>query len=64
MKRDRTQLNINIDPKLLLELKSAAIKNGKTLTEYVTEQLKNTPAKHPETSPLEARLSKIENLQY
>ena len=41
MAKDRTQLNINIDPELLISLKSQAIKSGKTLTEFITERLKN-----------------------
>ena len=44
MPRERTQLNINIDPALLLKLKSEAIKQGKTLTDFVVEQLKYSPA--------------------
>ncbi len=59
MAKDRTQLNINIDPELLLELKSQAIKAGKTLTEYVTNQLKNTIGKNTEDF-LEERLLRIE----
>ena len=35
----RTQLNINISPKLLEELKRTAIKSGKTLTSLVSEIL-------------------------
>jgi len=35
----KAQLNIKIDPNLLLRLKSEAIKNGKTLTAFVTELL-------------------------
>ncbi len=59
MTQRRTQLNINIDPKLLLMLKSEAIKNGKTLTEFVTEKLANIPTS-PTDSALEERLKKIE----
>ena len=40
MPRDRTQLNINIDPALLLKLKSEEIKQGKTLTTFVLDHLK------------------------
>ncbi len=36
---DKSQLNIKIDPKLLLRLKSKAIKSGKTLTAFITELL-------------------------
>ncbi len=35
----RTQLNINISPDLLRDLKRAAIKSGKNLTTFVTEIL-------------------------
>ena len=35
----KSQLNIKIDPLLLLKLKANAIKSGKTLTAYVTELL-------------------------
>ncbi len=62
MKRERTQLNIIIDPKLLLKLKTEAIKNGKTLTDFVTEQLENAPTKDSEESQLEKRLLRIERL--
>ncbi len=60
MSKERTQLNINIDPDLLLKLKAAAIKDGKTLTEFVTEQLRDVPKNNSEKS-LEQRLSRIEN---
>ena len=59
MTRERTQLNINIDPELLLELKSNAMKAGKTLTQYVTEQLKKGSHSR-DTDLLEERLLKIE----
>ena len=36
---DKSQLNIKIDPELLLRLKSKAIKSGKTLTAFITELL-------------------------
>ena len=36
---DKSQLNIKIDPQLLLKLKAKAIKSGKTLTAFVTELL-------------------------
>jgi len=58
-KEKRTQLNINIDPALLLELKSEAIKAGKTLTEFVTQQLKGT-SNIPIEDSLEKRLNRIE----
>ncbi|WP_269623494.1 hypothetical protein [Prochlorococcus marinus] len=56
----RTQLNINIDPELLLKLKSEAIKNGQTLTKYVTDQLANHQHKKDSDYLLEQRLLKIE----
>ena len=39
MTKDRKQLNINIDPALLVKLKSKALSEGKTLTEFVTNML-------------------------
>ncbi len=59
MAKDRTQLNINIDPELLLQLKQEAIKNSQTLTQYVTEQLRLNPQTLRGNS-LEDRLSRIE----
>ncbi len=59
MVRERTQLNINIDPVLLLKLKSEASKRGKTLTNYVIEQLKFV-AESESQENLEQRLLKIE----
>ncbi len=59
MARSRKQLNINIDPELLLNLKSEAIKSGKTLTEFVTAQLQKIATESREDT-LEARLLKIE----
>ncbi len=61
MPRERTQLNVNIDPALLLRLKSEAIKQGKTLTDYVVEQLNKAPSKKSRDS-LEVRLLRIESL--
>ncbi len=59
----RTQLNINIEPELLLSLKSQAIEEGKTLTEFVTDQLKKAPKDSEEKiSSLEARLLKLEKI--
>ncbi|WP_269625228.1 hypothetical protein [Prochlorococcus marinus] len=37
--KGKSQLNIKVDPKLLLRLKSEAIKNGKTLAAFITELL-------------------------
>ncbi len=59
MSKKRTQLNIKIDPKLLLKLKSEAIKDGKTLTEFVTQKLSSIPSNSRDDS-LEQRLTKIE----
>ena len=62
-KKKKSKLNVNIDPALLLSLQSEAIKEGKTLTEFVTEKLKQSPI---ETSrdlhSLEARILTIEKL--
>ena len=59
MAKERTQLNINIEPTLLIRLKSEAIKEGKTLTAYVTEKLSNI--KSTSTNDLlEERLAIIE----
>ncbi len=59
MTPDSTQLNIKIDPKLLLKLKSEAIKNGMTLTEFVTSKLSNINSTST-NDVLEKRLAKIE----
>ena len=59
MVKERTQLNINIDPDLLLRLKSEAIKSGKTLTTFVTEKLADLPSM-PNPDGLEERLARIE----
>ena len=61
MTKEKSQLNIKIDPRLLLKLKSEAIKNGKTLTAFVTELLEQGPIKaNSELDILEKRLLKIE----
>ncbi len=63
MAKDRTQLNINIDPELLLLLKSEAIKNGKTLTTFITEKLKESATESADRLDLlENRLLKIEKM--
>ena len=59
MPRERTQLNINIDPELLLKIKSEAIKNGMTLTEFVTKKLAEIESTS-NNDALEQRLAKIE----
>ena len=38
--KDRTQLNVNINPELLKTLKHNAIKSGMTLNNYVTQLIK------------------------
>ncbi len=63
MAKGRTQLNINIDPELLLLLKSEAIKSGKTLTTFVTEKLRSSSTKSSDRlDSLEIRLLKVEKL--
>ena len=56
----RTQLNINIDPNLLKEIKFSARKAGKSLVEYVNDffikHLHNDPS-----NDIEIRLSDHEN---
>ena len=59
MAQERTQLNINIDPELLTKLKSEAIKEGKTLTAFVTEKLSNLHSVNA-NDVLEERLLRIE----
>ena len=59
--KDKSQLNIKIDPKLLLRLKSEAIKSGKTLTAFITGILEqgSTHAKE-KIDILEQRLLRVE----
>ena len=60
---DKSQLNIKIDPKLLIKLKSEAIKSGKTLTAFVTELLEQGSSKPTnDIDILEQRLLRIEEL--
>ena len=61
MSKDKSQLNIKIDPELLLKLKSKAIKSGKTLAAFVTELLEqgSTKVTH-DFDILEKRLLKLE----
>ena len=62
-KKKKSKLNVNIDPALLLSLQSEAIKEGKTLTEFVTEKLKQSPIEtSKDLHSLEARLLTIEKL--
>ena len=59
MVKARTQLNINIDPQLLVKLKKEAIKNGLTLKEFVT--LKLAEVEESSTNDvIEARLARLE----
>ena len=61
MDKDKSQLNIRIDPKLLLRLKSEATKSGKTLTAFVTEQLEQVSIKAArKIDLLEERLLRVE----
>ena len=58
---DKSQLNIKIDPKLLLRLKSKAIKSGKTLTAFITELLEEGSVKASgDFEILEKRVLRIE----
>ncbi len=59
MAQERTQLNININPELLIKLKSEAIKEGKTLTAFVTEKLSDIES-ISRNDALEERLTRIE----
>ena len=59
MPKEKAQLNIKIDPELLLQIKSEAIKNGMTLTEFVTRKLENIES-ISNNDVLEQRLAKIE----
>ena len=61
MPRERTQLNINIDPALLIKLKSEAIKEGKTLTTFVIDRLKESLTTLDDNN-LEQRLLRVEAL--
>ena len=55
----RTQLNINIDPDLLKEIKASARKSGKSLVEYVNDLFRNHL--HNDVSgDMEIRLSNYE----
>ena len=59
MVRNRSQLNISIQPELLEKLKVAAMRSGKTMTEFVSESIANQIENScPES--IESRLSLIE----
>ena len=55
----KSQMNIQIDPKLLIAVKSEAIKSGKTLQAFVTERLVESEGSVKEDI-LEQRLLTIE----
>ncbi len=60
---DKSQLNIKIDPDLLLKLKAKAIKSGKTLTAFVTELLEQGSIQATsDIDILEKRLLRIEEM--
>ncbi len=59
MVQERTQLNINIDPELLVKIKSEAMKEGKTLSAFVIEKLSNIQSSST-NNILEERLARIE----
>ena len=59
----KSQLNIKIDPKLLLKLKAKAIKSGRTLTAFVTELLEQGSIQATsDIELLEQRLLRVEEL--
>ena len=61
MSKDKSQLNIKIDPELLLKLKSKAIKSGKTLTAFVTELIEQDSTRViDDFDLLEKRLLRLE----
>tara|TARA_R100000664_G_C2712791_1_gene108942 strand:- start:34 stop:588 length:555 start_codon:yes stop_codon:yes gene_type:complete len=61
-RKDKAQLNVKIDPRLLVSLKAEAIKSGKTLTNYITDLLEQNskPKKSEDYELLEARLLRVE----
>ena len=59
MDKKKAQLNVQIDPLLLITIKAEAIKSGKTLTAFVTERLAPTPVEAKDEI-LEQRLVRIE----
>ena len=60
--KEKSQLNIKIDPQLLLKLKSEAIKSGKTLTAFITDLLEQGSIKSTANIDLlEQRLLRVEN---
>jgi len=57
MAKEKSQLNVQIDPQLLIALKFEAINSGKTLSAFVTERLFHHDVKG---EILEERLQRIE----
>ena len=59
MAKEKSQLNVQIDPQLLIALKFEAINSGKTLSAFVTERLTQS---HQDVNGeiLEERLQRIE----
>ncbi|WP_269623241.1 hypothetical protein [Prochlorococcus marinus] len=55
----RSQLNINIDPSLLIQLKQKARIEGKTITAFISEVLSDTLKDQP-AQPISEQISKIE----
>ena len=59
MANENSQLNVQIDPQLLIALKFEAVKSGKTLSEFITERL--IKSQHDvKREVLEERLQRIE----
>lgn len=59
MTKEKSQLNVQIDPQLLIALKFEAINCGKTLSDFVTERLTNSDHYY-KGEILEERLQRIE----
>ena len=59
--KKKSQLNVQIDPSLLIELKAEAIKQGKSLADFVSERLEQSSVEVKDEI-LEQRLIRIENL--
>ena len=56
----RTQLNINIDPQLMLLVKQHSIKSGKTISEFVVDAINHEIKNCFDERSMEDRLSTIE----
>ena len=59
MDSKKSQLNVQIDPQLLIRLKSEAIQSGKTLAAFVTDRLEKV-SENVKDDILEQRLLRIE----